>query len=176
MKQLIQDRNNAPILANQERMRDEAKVNAKKNAKRIENAREMQANLRGKFIEMNNFICECERKKAILEAKIATEEATDRKLSKQIQQLEEEAKRMDEYEENELKPAAEKLAAYEESVQKAVDESNLFDTKEELIDCCKALSKFLSIYSISIWNLLFFFKLQFQLWHNRRSKRTMKLI
>lgn len=148
MKKLIQDRNNAPIHASQERMRDEAKVDAKKNAKSIENVRKMQENLREKFIEMNNFICECERKKAAIQKKIAIEQATDRKLDKQLKELEQKAKRMDEYEENELKPAVEKLTAYEEMVQKTVDESNMFETKEEFIDSCKALSKhFQTIYS-----------------------------
>lgn len=36
MKSIIQERNNAPIHANQEKMRDEAKVEAKQNKKRIE--------------------------------------------------------------------------------------------------------------------------------------------
>lgn len=36
MKSIIQERNNAPIHAKQEKMRDEAKVEAKQNKKRIE--------------------------------------------------------------------------------------------------------------------------------------------
>lgn len=142
MKTLIQDRNFAPILADQEKMREQAKVDEKQNANCIEEVRKTQENLREKFIEMNNFICECERKKAVLEKKIAIEEATDRKLDKDIKELEERLKRMKEYEENELNPAIEESTVYEEKVQKMVDESDLFKTKEDFIDSCDALSKY----------------------------------
>lgn len=161
MKKIIQERNNAPIHANQEKMRDEAKVDAKKNTKRIDDVRKSQENLRQKFIEMNNFICECERKKDILEKKIAIEEAADRKLDKDLKELEERLKRMDEYQENELKPAIEELTVYEEMVQKMVDESELFETKEDFIDCCDALSKFQPFNSDALLLQSFSFHFQF---------------
>lgn len=46
LKSIIQERNNAPIHANQEKMREEAKVDAKQNKKRIEEVRidQMRAN------------------------------------------------------------------------------------------------------------------------------------
>lgn len=147
MKTLIQDRINAPILAEQEKMREQAKIDKKQNAKSIDDMRKSQENLREKFIQMNNFMCEYERKTAILEKKIAIEEAADRQLDKEIKKMEEQLKRMNEYETNELDPAIAELMVYEEKVQEIVDKSDLFKTKEDFIDSCDALSKFQSVSS-----------------------------
>lgn len=105
----------------------------------------MQENLRQKFIDMNSFICECERKRAIIEKKIAVEEAADRKMDKDIKELEEQLARMEEYQENDLLPTIEKLTVYEDMIQKMVDESDLFKSKEDFIDRCNALRKYQSI-------------------------------
>lgn len=102
----------------------------------------MQENLRQKFIDMNTFICECERKKAIIQKKIAVEEAADRKMDKDIKELEERLASMTEYEENDLIPSINELTIYEEIVQKMVDESDLFKSKEDFIDRCNALRKY----------------------------------
>lgn len=142
MKKIIEERRNAPIHAKQEKMREEAKEDAKKNKKRINDIRKMQEDLRQKFIDTNNFICECERKKAVLEKKIAAEEAANTKLDNDMKELQEELKRMNDYEENVLKPDIEKLTVYEEEVQKMVDESDLFKSKEDFIDRFDALRKF----------------------------------
>lgn len=102
----------------------------------------MQENLRQRFIDMNNFICDCERKKAILEKKIAVEEAAGRQLDKDIMELEEKVARMTEYQENELAPSIAELSVYEEYIQKIVDESDLFTSQEDFIDRCNALRKY----------------------------------
>lgn len=102
----------------------------------------MQENLRQRFIDMNNFICDCERKKAILEKKIAVEEAAGRQLDKDIMELEEKVTRMTEYQENELAPSIAELSVYEEYIQKIVDESDLFTSQEDFIDRCNALRKY----------------------------------
>lgn len=107
----------------------------------------MQENLRQKFIDMNSFICECERKRAIIEKKIAVEEAADRKMDKDIKELEEQLARMEEYQENDLLPTIEKLTVYEDMIQKMVDESDLFKSKEDFIDRCNALRKYQPIIS-----------------------------
>lgn len=141
MKKIIEERNNAPIHAEQEKMREEAKMDAKKSKKRIDNIRKTQEELRQKFIKTNNFISECEKKKSVLEKKIAVEKAANLKLDKDIEELQEKLKRLNEYEENELKPTIAKLQVYEDAVQKMVDESDLFKSKEDFIDRCNALRK-----------------------------------
>lgn len=102
----------------------------------------MQENLRQRFISMNNFICNCERKKAIMEKKIAIEEAADRKMDKDIKELQEELARMKDYQENDLEPAIAELSVYEDFIQKMVDESDLFTSKEDFMDRCDALRKY----------------------------------
>lgn len=96
---------------------------------------------------MNTFICECERKRAILEKKIAIEEAADRKMDKDIKELEERLARMKAYQENELLPKIAELTVYEDKVQQMVNESDLFQSKEDFIDRCNALRKYQPIIS-----------------------------
>lgn len=142
MKAIIQERNHAPILEMQEKMREEAKADAKQDKKRIDEVRKMQDELRQKFIETNNFICECQKKKADIEKKIAAGEAANRKLDEDILERKEHLKRMRDYHENELKPSVEELSVYEEVLQEVVDESDLFQSKEDFIDRCDALCTF----------------------------------
>lgn len=139
MKAIVQERNNAPIHEMQERMREEAKVDAKQNKKRIEEIRKMQERLRQKFIDANNFISECEGKKADIEKKIAIEEATGRKLDAEIKEYKERLERMEDYHENELKPKLAKQTADEENLQKVATELDFFHSKEDFLDRMKAL-------------------------------------
>lgn len=111
----------------------------------------MQENLRQRFIDMNNFICDCERKKDILEKKIAIEDATGLQMDKDIIELEEKVARMTEYQENELAPSIAELSVYDEYIQKMVDESDLFTSQEDFIDRCNALRK----YQTSIFGFVF---------------------
>lgn len=111
----------------------------------------MQENLRQRFIDMNNFICDCEKKKAIIEKKIAIEEAADRQMDKDIKEVEDELARLKKYDENELIPNIAKLSVYEDLIQKMVDESDLFKSQEDFMDRCDALRK----YQTSIWRIFF---------------------
>lgn len=141
MKAIVQDRSNAVLLDRQEKMRADAKVDAKRNKKRIEEVRKMQETLRQKFIETNNFICECERKEAIVAKKIAEEEAIGEQLQKEYDELKEEYETMNDWHENTFKPAIDKLKIYEDVLQEVVDESDLFKSKEDFLDRLKALCK-----------------------------------
>lgn len=91
---------------------------------------------------MNNFICDSERKIATLENQIAAEQAADRQMDKDIKELEEKLARMKEYQKKDLEPSIAELKAYEDVVQKMVDESDLFKSKEDFIDRCNALRKY----------------------------------
>lgn len=91
---------------------------------------------------MNNFINECDRKTAIMEKKIAIEEAANRKLDEDIEKLEERLAQMKEYQEKDLLPSVAELQVYEDVVQKMVDESDLFKSKEDFMDRCNALRKY----------------------------------
>lgn len=139
MKGIVQDRSNAVILDQQEKMRDNAKANIKSNQKRTEETRKMQENLRQKFIDTNNFIRECARKEAIVDKKIAEEEEIAEILQTEYDILEEKYKKMSDWYENEFKPSLEDLKIYEDTLQEVVDESDLFTSKEDFLDRCDAL-------------------------------------
>lgn len=139
MKTILHDRNNAEILEQQKKMREEAKVNAKRNKKRIAEVRKMQEDLRQKFIESNNFVCECEEKESEILKKIAVEEEIGNKLQKDIDDMEKRIKDLNDFHENTFKPAIEELSVYEDVLDKVVDEMDLFKSKEDFLDRCDSL-------------------------------------
>lgn len=152
MKTILHNRNNAEILEQQEKMREEAKVNAKRNKKRIKEVRKMQEDLRLKFIESNNFICECEEKEAEISKKIAAEEEIGNKLQKDIDDMEERIKDLTDFHENTFKPAIERNSVYEDVLEKVVNESDLFKSKEDFLDRCDSLCE-CNTFQISIENI-----------------------
>lgn len=73
MTKVRNDRDNAEVVEQQEKMCEKAKVKGKQNKKRIEETRKTQMDLREKFIEISDFINECEQKEKEVDKKIASE-------------------------------------------------------------------------------------------------------
>lgn len=143
LKSIQQGRSHDEIIQQQEKMRTEAKENAKQNKKRIEEVRKMQEELRRKFIKANNFICECERKGAIVTNKITEKEEQIEKLQKEYDEIQEKYESMRDWHEKEFLPALDELKVYEDMLEEVVKESDLFESKEDFLDRCKALCEYI---------------------------------
>lgn len=139
MKQVLADRKNAEVVLQQEKMREQAKVSGKRNEKRIEALREMQEDLRKKFIDANNFITECEAKEKILNDKIAIEEEIEKKLDAEIKDYEERIAKLSDFHENQFKPAIKEMSIYDDVLQEVVDQMDLFESKEDFLDRVEAI-------------------------------------
>lgn len=142
MKAIQQARSHDEIIQQQDKMRSEAKENAKQNKKRIEEVRKMQEELRQKFIKANNFICQCERKEAIVTNKIAEKEEQIEKLQKEYDEFKEKYEKTRDWHENEFLPALKELQVFEDMLEEVVRESDLFEDKEDFLDRCKALCEY----------------------------------
>lgn len=108
-------------------------------------------------------MCDSERKIVTLEKEIAAEQAADRQMDKDIKELEEKLAHLKEYQEKDLEPSNAELSAYEEVIQKMVDESDLFKSKEDFIDRCNALRKYQTsnFHLFCLQSLAFLFSHQF---------------
>lgn len=139
MTKVRNDRDNAEVVEQQEKMCEEAKVKGKQNKKRIEEARNMQKELREKFIEINDFINECEQKEKDVDKKISTEREIQEKLQKEIDEYDKKIKELTEFHEGKLKPAIEEGRVYEDVLQQVVDRMDLFKSKTDFLDRIEAL-------------------------------------
>lgn len=142
------DRDNAEVVEQHEKMRAEAIAKGKKNKKRTEDLRQSQEDLRQKFIEVNDFINDCKEKEKEFDKKIAAELEIQAKLQKELEEYEEKIKKLTEYNEKTVKPAIEKGKVYEDVLQQVVDKMKIFKNKEDFLDRCEALRElFSSFYS-----------------------------
>lgn len=131
-------------------------------------------------------MCDSERKIVTLEKQIAAEQSTGRQMDKNIEEVEKKLAHLKEYQEKDLKPSIEELSAFEDVIQKMVDESDLFKSKEDFIDRCNALRKYQTnnFHLFHLQSLALHFHTRFSLltpvsfkfWHKLKSKRVMKLI
>lgn len=139
MTKVRNDRDTAEVAEQQEKMCEEAKVTGKRNKKRIEEVRKMQKDLREKFIEISDFINECEQKEKAVDKMIEAEKKTYEKLQKEFDEIDEKTKKLNDFHENTLKPAIEKGKIYEDVLQEVVDRMDLFKSKEDFLDRVEAL-------------------------------------
>lgn len=154
MKAFIQGRANAEVLEQHQKKREEAKTNAVRNQKRMDEVRKLQEDYRKKFIDINNFICECERKEAIVAKKIVAEEEKGEKLDAQLAELRSENEKMQK-EYDEILKEIEELKVYDDVLQKVVDKSDLFTSKQDFMDKIDALSMYwLNLLDISLFLVL----------------------
>lgn len=143
MAMVISNREIAEVVREHERMIEEAKEDAKHDEKRIERLRAMQANLRKKFIETNDFIKDCRAKCKILDEKIASEKENEQNLQREIDELQFKIQDLTQFHENELKPSVEKLSVYERVLEEIVNDMDIFESKQDFFDRIDALSELL---------------------------------
>lgn len=139
MSKVVNERESEEVIQQQEKMREQAKVNGKRNDKRIDDLRKMQADLREKFIESNNFARECHEKEYSLDKQIEAERKIQEKLEAEIKDYEERTKNLEDFHENKFKPAIEEMKVYEDVLQEVVDQMDLFKSKEDFLDRCEAI-------------------------------------
>lgn len=93
-------------------MRQEAQLAGKINEQRVADINQVQDNLRQQFIEVNEFIQDCKVKESEAQKKIVIEEERQKELQAQIEELTDEVKELNEFEEV-LKEAVDKFKPYE---------------------------------------------------------------
>lgn len=140
MNAIVHERANAVTNEQQQKMREQAKINGKLNAKRIEKIRKMQQNLREKFIESNEFIRECNDKELCAQKRIDNETELQKQLQDDIDAVTKKTGDLRKFH-DELKSAIAELKPYEEVLDQVVDEMELFTSKRDLLDRCDAIRK-----------------------------------
>lgn len=138
MNAIIHERNNVETIKQQLKMREQAKIDGKINAKRIEEIRKIQENLREKFIESNEFIRECSEKELGAQKKIDIEHQLQIKLQTEIDELKGSIENLNKFH-DEFKAAIIELRPYEDVLEQVVDEMELFTSKRDLLDRCDAI-------------------------------------
>lgn len=136
------DRDNAEVLEQQEKMRGEAIAKGKKNKKRTEEVRKWQNELREKFVEVSDFVNDCKEKEKVFDKKIAAELEMQAELQKELDEYEKKIEKLTEYHEKTVKPAIEKGKVYEDVLQQVVDKMKIFKNKDDFLDRCEALREF----------------------------------
>lgn len=144
MNAITHDRDNADVIQRQKDLREETKINGKRNQKRIEKIRKMQADLRLKFIESNDFMRQCSEKETKAIEKINEETDTQRVLQQEIDELEMKIENLKKFHEK-FRAAIEELKPYEEVLDQVVENMELFQTKDDFLDRCDTLRKYLSV-------------------------------
>lgn len=139
MAMVINKREIAEAVQEHDRMCEEAKIAAKDDEKSLKQLRTMQADLRMKFIETNNFINDCRAKCKVLEGKIAAETETEQKLQKEFDDMEEKMQSLTEFHEKELKPSVEELSVYEKVLDEIVNDMDIFESRQDFFDRIDAL-------------------------------------
>lgn len=132
------------MLRLQDDMLEHSKRQAASNASRIRKLYKIHAHLRKRFIEVNNFIKDCDDKKRVADKKVAEETALHTELTENIEKFKRAISELTEFREV-LKATVDELEPYETVIQEVVEKSEIFDSVKDCMDRCDALSKFIKI-------------------------------
>lgn len=148
------------MLRLQDEMLENSKRQAASNASRIRKLYKIHAHLRKRFIEVNNFIKDCEDKRRVADKKIAEETALHAELAENIEKFKRAISELAEFREV-LKATVDDLEPYETVIQEVVEKSEIFDSVKDCMDRCDALSKHISSAVLNAWQLDFFLFISF---------------
>lgn len=146
MNAIVNERENANTIRRQEELREETKINGKRNKIRIDDIRKRQAEIRMKFIESNDFIRQCNGKEAIASENIAYELEMKNKLKQEIDDLEMKIENLNEFHEK-FKLSIDELKPYENVLDEVVERMELFDSKHDFLDRFDALCMHICYFS-----------------------------
>ncbi|XP_004523653.1 kinetochore protein Nuf2 [Ceratitis capitata] len=132
------EREHAAMLRLQDEMLENSKRQAASNASRIRKLYKIHAHLRKRFIEVNNFIKDCEDKKRVADKKVTEETALHTELAENIERFKRAIYELAEFREV-LKATVDELEPYETVIQEVVEKSDIFDSVKDCMDRCDAL-------------------------------------
>ncbi|XP_039959966.1 kinetochore protein Nuf2-like [Bactrocera tryoni] len=132
------EREHAAMLRLQDEMLENSKRQAASNASRIRKLYKIHAHLRKRFIEVNNFIKDCEDKRRVADKKISEETALHAELAENIEKFKRAISELAEFREV-LKATVDDLEPYETVIQEVVEKSEIFDSVKDCMDRCDAL-------------------------------------
>lgn len=137
---IADERNNAEVYRMQYEMCEESKAAAKQNLHRSDEIKTLQLKLRDKFVETNELIRKCEEKERTAERCVAGEMKKHKQLNQDIEQISAELNVLKEFR-TKFEKAIDDLSSYEEVLDQVVSESNLFRSKQDVLNRCDALRK-----------------------------------
>lgn len=117
-----------------------AKRQTKVNSTRVRNMYKMQERLRKRFIEVNSFIKDCVDKKRAAEKITSEETIYHRELGEGIESFTSSIGELKAFREA-LKATVQEFQPYEKVLDEVVKSSHIFESQQDCIDRCDALSK-----------------------------------
>lgn len=123
----------------QEVFQKKAAIQKKINEKRIDDMNETQSNLRERFIQVNEFMRECIEKTVRAENQIEGELAQQEKLKQEIEVIERDLCELSAFEEK-FKEIIKEFQPYEDVFNEVIRASDTFQSFEDLMSRCDALS------------------------------------
>lgn len=124
----------------QEEMLENAQKQKVVNMKRIKDMYKIQRELREQFINVNNFIRDCEEKKRVAEKKIGDERKMHEQLEQDIEKLIQDIADLEKFEET-LTETVKELEPYEKVIKDVVESSDIFKSVNDCMIRCDALSE-----------------------------------
>lgn len=129
------------MLSQQEASQNKAEIQRKINEKRIDDMEGTQLKLREKFIRVNEFMKECSDKSTRSEMQIQTAEEQQEKYRKNIAEIEKDLSELTAFEEK-FQNIIDEFKPYEDVFNQVIEASDTFNSFEELMSQCDALSMF----------------------------------
>lgn len=125
----------------QEVFQKKAAIQKKINEKRIDDMHDTQSKLRVKFIKVNEFMKECVDKTVRAETQIDIELKQQETLKKEISEIERDLNELSTFEEK-FKEIIKEFQPFEDVFNEVIETSDTFESFEDLMSRCDALSKF----------------------------------
>lgn len=135
---IINRRENDEVRQMQARMRRNAKRDAEVNKCRTNEITDVQMKLREKFVEVSDFVRDCNAKEAIAVEKIRKELHAQQEMTTEIERLTKDIACLNAFKE-ELSAKVAEYSPYKEVVEQVLAETDLYKNKKDLIDRCDAL-------------------------------------
>lgn len=160
---ILNRRENEEISQLQGKMRHKAKNDAKANEQRTNELKDVQLRLRAEFIEVSDFVRDCNAKEKVAEAKAAKELAAQAEMKAEIEKLTNDIAVLTEFKDK-LGAKFEEFKPFKEVVEGVLAESDLYKNKKDLIDRCDALRMFCQSHKFKQqmqMNVYFLFFIQF---------------
>lgn len=146
------------MLDQQESHQKKAAIQKKINEKRIDDMHQTQTKLREKFIQVNDFMKQCLGKTTRAENQISHELEQQGNLRKEIAKIERDLHELTIFEEK-FKKIIEEFKPYEDVFNEVIKCSDTFESFEDLMGRCDALSEFVSLATLleNFFFLIFYF-------------------
>lgn len=138
----------------QAHMRRNAKRATDVNARRTNEINDIQSKLRQKFIEVSDFVRDCNAKQAVADEKIHKELQAQQEMTAEIEQLSKDIACLNEFKDV-LNEKVTEYDPYKTVVEQVLQQCDLYRNKKDLIDRCDALRKYLNTLQKGVESFVF---------------------